>query len=60
MLGRILMGAVSDLDVISNVVVFNVTTLMSAIAMAAFAFVRNYWAFCIVSAIYGFSVSCVR
>ena len=54
------MGAVSDLDLISNVVVFNVTTLMSAIAMAAFAFVRNYWAFCIVSAIYGFSVSCVR
>jgi len=59
MAGRILMGALVDLPWVSSIVVFNVTTITTSMAMVAFLFVSDYWAFCTVSVIYGFSMSCV-
>ena len=54
------MGALVDLPWVSSIVVFNVTTITTSMAMVAFLFVSDYWAFCTVSVIYGFSMSCVR
>ena len=58
MIGRIVIGAVVDLPWFDVFFVYNITAATTAVCMACFLAMNEFWGFAITSTIYGLSMSC--